>query len=221
MTMLLDVTELYRFYHVGDEETAALRGVSFTVGVGELVALVGPSGSGKSTLISCIAGLDEPDGGVVRINGERMTRRSEKTRAKLRALHLGVMMQSGNLFHHLTVTENIRLRMMLAGRRDEARVQFLVSTVGLAQRSDNVPTHLSGGETARAGLAVALAAEPSILIADEPTAEVDEETEASLLALFEMRRSAGLASLIATHSEQLARRADRVIRLEDGRIDHD
>lgn len=219
--MLLNVTELYRFYHIGDEETAALRGVSFSIDAGELVALVGPSGSGKSTLISCIAGLDEPDGGFVDIRGERMTRRSEKTRARLRALHLGVMMQSGNLFHHLTVAENIRLRMMLAGIRDNVRLGFLLSTVGLTHRADNYPTQLSGGETARAGLAVALAAEPSVLIADEPTAEVDGDTEAALLSHFETRKTAGLASLIATHSERLADRADRVIRLKDGKIDHD
>lgn len=218
--MLLGVSELYRFYHIGDEETAALRGVSLTVGAGELVALVGPSGSGKSTLLTCVAGLDEPDAGFVDIMGERMTRRSEKTRSRLRALHLGIMMQSGNLFQHLSVRDNVRLRMMLAGKTDETRVGHLLASVGLADRSDSYATQLSGGETARAGLAVALSVEPSVLIADEPTAEVDEATEAMLFTHFETRRSAGLGCLIATHSGRLASRADRIIHLKDGRIDH-
>lgn len=218
--MLLEVTELYRFYHVGDEETAALRGVSLDIATGELVALIGPSGSGKSTLLACIAGLDEPDGGFVDINGERVTRKSEKVRARLRALNLGVMMQTGNLFQHLTAADNVRLRMMLAGRRDEARLGSVLSAVGLTHRRDNYPNQLSGGETARAGLAVALAVDPPLLIADEPTAEVDKDTEEALIAYFETRRKAGLATLIATHSETIAARADRVIRLKDGRIDH-
>jgi len=218
--MLLEATELYRFYHVGDEETAALRGVSLSAAANELVALVGPSGSGKSTLLACIAGLDEPDGGSVEIKGERMTRKSEKARARLRALHFGVMMQTGNLFQHLTVAENIRLRMMLAGRRDETGLASTLHVVSLTHRKDNYPDQLSGGETARAGLAVALAVDPPLLIADEPTAEVDSETEEALIVHFEARRSAGLGTLIATHSEALAARADRVIRLKDGRIDH-
>lgn len=218
--MLLRVAELYRFYHVGDEETAALRGVSLDVAAGELVALVGPSGSGKSTLLTCIAGLDEPDGGFVDINGERMSRKSEKVRAGLRARHLGVMMQTGNLFQHLTVAENIRLRMMLAGRRDETRLAAVLSIVDLTPRKDSYPVQLSGGETARAGLAVALAVDPPLLLADEPTAEIDRATEQSLIAHFEARRTAGMATLIATHSEALAERADRIVRLKDGRIDH-
>lgn len=220
--MLLEANELNRFYHAGDDETAALRGVSLHVDEGELVVLIGPSGSGKSTLLSCLAGLDEPDGGFVEIGGERMTRRSEKARAGIRARYLGVMMQSGNLFQHLTVAENMRLRMMLSGARVEGGVvDFLLSQVGLAHRAGSYPTHLSGGETARAGLAVALCAEPPLLIADEPTAEVDADTEQALLARFQARRSGRLGTLIATHSRTLAGCADRIVRLKDGRIDHD
>lgn len=219
--MLLKARELYRFFHIGDEETAALRGVSLDLAAGELVALTGPSGSGKSTLISCITALDEPDGGSVEVQGKLVTRRSENARSRIRALNFGILLQSGNLFQHLTVTENIRLRMMLARMHDEARLTMLLATVDLAHRADGYPTELSGGETARAGLAVALAVDPPILIADEPTAEVDSETEERLIAHFEARRNEGLATLLATHSEALAARADRVVRLKDGRITDD
>jgi putative ABC transport system ATP-binding protein len=219
--MLLKARELYRFFHIGDEETAALRGVSLDLAAGELVALTGPSGSGKSTLISCITGLDEPDGGSVEVQGKPVTRTSENARSQIRALNFGILLQSGNLFQHLTVAENIRLRMMLAGMRDEARLTMLLATVDLVHRADGYPTELSGGETARAGLAVALAVDPPILIADEPTAEVDSETEERLIAHFEARRNDGLATLLATHSEALAACADRVVRLKDGRITDD
>src|SRR6202171_6429719 len=113
--------ELYRFYHAGDDETAALRGVDVRLDPGELVALVGPSGSGKSTLLTCLAGLDEPDGGRVEIMGQRLSRRPEATRARLRARHIGILMQSGNLFDHLTVASNIALQTGLSGKRNRSR----------------------------------------------------------------------------------------------------
>jgi putative ABC transport system ATP-binding protein len=216
--MLVQVRELYRFFHIGDDETVALRGVSLELVAGELVALTGPSGSGKSTLLSCIAGLDEPDGGVVIVAGQQMTRRSEAIRSRMRARNLGILLQSGNLFQHLTVAENIRLQMMLAGKMDEARLTSLMNDAGIDHRSNGYPAQLSGGEVARAGLAVALAVNPLVLIADEPTAEVDKETEQRLIGHFEARRHQGTATLLATHSEALAARADRVIRLIDGRV---
>ncbi|WP_417809819.1 ABC transporter ATP-binding protein [Thioclava sp.] len=213
--------DLYRFYHTGDDEVAALRGVSLVLAPGEIVAVTGPSGSGKSTLLNCLTGLDEPDAVQVTADGELMTRRPEPVRAKLRARAFGILMQSGNLFPHFTVADNIRFQMRMAGRMDEARVDELIGAVGLNHRRDALPAHLSGGETARAGLAVALALDPPILIADEPTAEVDRATEDDLLALFEARRNSDLTTLIATHSEALAHHADRIVRLKDGRVDHD
>ena len=214
----IEARELYRFYHIGDDETQALRGVSMQVSPGEIVAVVGPSGSGKSTLMACIAGLDEPDGGFVYINGERLTRRDEKARTSLRARSIGILLQSGNLFDHLTVRQNVRLKMHLAGQNDDARIGEVLELVGISKRGHAYPTQLSGGEASRAGLAVALAPKPPILIADEPTGEVDSETEQRILALFEEHRQNGGAILIVTHSDTIARHADRIIRLQDGKI---
>ncbi len=214
----IEARELYRFYHIGDDETQALRGVSMQVNPGEIVAVVGPSGSGKSTLMACLAGLDEPDGGFVFINGERLSRRDEKARTSLRARSIGILLQSGNLFDHLTVRQNVRLKMRLAGQDDDARVDEVLWLVGISERGHAYPAHLSGGEASRAGLAVALAPKPPILIADEPTGEVDSQTEQRILALFEEHRKNGGAILIVTHSEAIAKHADRIIRLEDGKI---
>lgn len=216
---ILEAHELYRFFHIGDDETAALRGVSLTVSRGETVAVMGPSGSGKSTLLNCLTGLDEPDAGAVLIDGVQMSRRAEYERARLRASNFGILLQAGNLFQHFTVAENIRFQMMLLGAVDEARLKALVEMAGIAHRADAYPANLSGGETARAGLAVALSNNPALLIADEPTAEVDAATERRLLDQFDLRRETGLATLIATHSQALANRADRIVHLKDGKLD--
>jgi putative ABC transport system ATP-binding protein len=214
----IEARELYRFYHIGDDETLALRGVSIAVRVGETVAVVGPSGSGKSTLLNCLAGLDEPDGGAVFVNGARLTRRGERARTRVRARSIGILLQSGNLFDHLTVEQNVRLKMRFAGQDDGARVREVLDLVGIAERRHAYPHQLSGGETSRAGLAIALAPNPPILLADEPTGEVDAETEERILALFDERRAKGGASLIVSHSDAVAARADRIIHLHDGRV---
>jgi putative ABC transport system ATP-binding protein len=216
--VLIAATDLYRFFHIGDEETLALRGVTVEVAAGELVVVLGPSGSGKSTLLACLAGLDEPDGGVVHVEGERMSRRPETVRAALRARHMGILLQSGNLFDHLTVSDNIRLKLRLAGVRERGRVHEVLEQVGIAPRASAYPTELSGGEAERAGLAVALAAKPRVLLADEPTGEVDSATEERILAVFDEHRRSGGASLIVSHSDAVARRADRIIHLRDGRV---
>ncbi len=217
----IEAFELYRFYHSGDVETAALRGVSLQVKAGEFVAIMGPSGSGKSTLLSCLAGLDEPDGGYVQVGGERMSRRSEPARAKLRAQHVGILIQSGNLFEHLTLGGNIELQMRLANVYNAAEINPMLSRVGLAQRRHAYPSQLSGGELARGGLAVALTARPHVLLADEPTAEVDSETEGQLMQQLMQQRQGGVAMLIFTHSKSLAAQADRLLTLQDGRLHHD
>ena len=214
----IEARDLYRFYHIGDDETQALRGVSLSVRRNEIVAVVGPSGSGKSTLIACLAGLDEPDGGFVYVNGERLSRRDEKARASLRSRQIGILLQSGNLFDHLTVDQNVRLKMRLAGQHEPSRVGEVLERVGIGKRRHAYPTQLSGGESSRAGLAVALATRPPILIADEPTGEVDTETERMILAVFHDHRQAGGAILIVTHSDAIAENADRVVHLRDGKI---
>lgn len=218
---VLEAFDLYRFYHAGEEETLALRGVSIGLGEGEIVAVMGPSGSGKSTLLACLAGLDESDGGYVELMGERLTRRPEATRAAMRAANIGILLQSGNLFEYLTVEDNARLQMSLARKTDERRLGELIDLVGLGDRRRSRPSQLSGGEAARAGLVIALAADPKVLLADEPTGEVDEETEAEVVRIFERRREEGYGTLIATHSEALASKADRVVRLIDGRVAHE
>ncbi len=217
MTRLV-ADDLYRFYHPGEAEVRALRGASLAVGSGETVALLGPSGSGKSTLLACLAGLDEPDGGMVTVDGARMTRRPEAERAALRGRSIGFLAQAGNLFEHLTVAENVAVQMDLRGVRKRNQIGALLDRVGLADRTQAMPSSLSGGERARAGLAIALAGDPSLLLADEPTAEVDAETEARILDLLEARRAEGGSALIATHSSSLTSRATRVLRIEDGRI---
>jgi putative ABC transport system ATP-binding protein len=217
----IDANELYRFYHTGDSEVVALRGVSLSVGSGEMVALMGPSGSGKSTLLHLLAGLDEPDGGQVAIDGLRLSRRPERTRAAMRAEHIGVFMQSGNLIDHLTVAENMRLQQKLAGKRDSEKALALAAKFGLSAHWNALPAELSGGEAARAGLAVALAAEPPILLCDEPTAEVDAETERHIIEDLSARRKEGTAILVATHSAVVAHAADRTVLLRDGRLSHE
>jgi putative ABC transport system ATP-binding protein len=218
MPAVLEANDLYRFYHAGDDETLALRGVSVRVDKGETVAVTGPSGSGKSTLLACLAGIDEPDGGTVTVMSRRMSHRPEADRSALRAAHIGIMLQSGNLFHGLTTAQNVWLQMIVARKTDRARASELIERVGLAHRSGARVETLSGGEAARAALAVALAADPALVLADEPTGEVDGETERGLLELFADHRRRGGAMLIVSHSPALVSHADRVLHLRDGRI---
>jgi len=214
----LEARDLYRFYHAGDDETLALRGVSLTIAAGEVVAVMGPSGSGKSTLLACLAGLDDPDGGTVRIAGAPMSRRPEQERTRLRAHSIGILFQSVNLIQHLTVEGNVLVAQRLGGESDRGRAARLIQSVGLAARAHAYPSTLSGGEGARAGLAVALANDPAVLLADEPTGEVDGENAKEMMGLLRSRANDGGAVVIVTHNEAVAAAADRVVRLLDGRI---
>lgn len=214
----VEALSLYRFFRAGDEEVLALRGVSLTVRPGELVAVVGPSGSGKSTLLACLAGLDEPDGGTVRVNGLRISHQPEHRRARLRARHIGVLYQERNLLAHLTIEQNIELTQRIADRCPSVHPAVLLASWGIADRGAAYPNQLSGGELTRAGLAVALANDPLIVLADEPTGELDTTTEADVLAMLRRHAAAGAAILIASHSPAVAAGADRVIKLADGEV---
>ncbi|MFD4767343.1 ABC transporter ATP-binding protein [Streptomyces niveus] len=213
----LRARDLYRFYRSGGEETLALRGVDLRVRYGESVAVIGPSGSGKSTLLACLAGLDEPDGGVVHVGGERISHRPEAERARMRARRIGVLSQSGNLIAHLDVAANIRLARTAVPGTGGPSVAALLDQVGLGHRARALPQELAGGELARAGLAVALANDPDILLADEPTGELDGATEQRILQLLRSRALAGRGVLLVTHSPEAVKIADRVITLRDGR----
>jgi putative ABC transport system ATP-binding protein len=191
------------------------------VAAGELVAVTGPSGSGKSTLLACLAGVEEPDGGSVTIVGRRISHRPEPERTRMRGEAIGVLLQEENLVDHLSVEENVRLAGRLRGgehRRDGDGSRRVLAAVGLTGQASALPSTLSGGEAARAGLAVALVGEPAVVLADEPTGELDAATEVEVLQLLRQIAERGTAVVVAGHSAAVAAAADRVITLVDGRI---
>jgi len=214
----LEARDLYRFFHTETDEVVALRGVSLSAAAGEVVAVLGPSGSGKSTLLACLGGLDEPDGGAVRVSGERMTRRTERAKAAMRARLLGIVLQSNNLLDQLTVRENVRVAMRLARKRDAGRIETVLEQLGIGDRAKAYPPELSGGEAVRASVAVAVATRPAVILADEPSAEVGAEAEGGVAGLLRDAAHHGAAVVVATHSERLATLADRTVRLQDGAI---
>jgi len=219
MSAVLEAHSLYRFFHAGDDETLALKGVSLAVEPGELVGVTGPSGSGKSTLLACLAGLDEPDGGSVSVDGTRISRRPEEERARIRGARIGMLFQHGNLVGHLSVAENVALAQRISDRSSGVRWRReVLERCGIEHRAGARPSQLSGGELARAGLAVALANDPPVILADEPTGELDGVTAARVLDLLRERAAAGAGVLIVTHSPDLPALVDREIRLLDGRV---
>lgn len=214
----VEARSLYRFFRAGEEETLALQGVSLCLEPGDFVAVVGPSGSGKSTLLSCLAGTDEPDGGTVRVAGHRLSHQPEPVRARMRARQVGLLFQSANLLGHLTVAQNVALAQRLARNAQRTAMDTLLGSLGIGARARAYPNQLSGGELARAGLAVALANDPVVLLADEPTGELDLGTERGVLDLLTERARSGVAILVASHSPAVASAADRVVTLAEGRI---
>ena len=214
----MQASGLFLTLRSGDAETSVLQDVSIGVHSGELVVVAGSTPSGPSTLLSCLAGSQEPDAGTVWVGGARLSGQSEQLRARLRARTIGVMPTSGNLFGHLTVAQNVQLApIMIAGRRPPDTMDVL-SRLGIAHRFYPYPAQLSPGERARAGLAVALANDPAVLLADDPTRDLDEATEAALFdELLEHARH-GKAVLVAGHRAAVAAPADRVLILDEGRL---
>jgi putative ABC transport system ATP-binding protein len=218
VTAIIEAQGLHRFYRRGDEEVAALLDVSLTVEPGELVAVRGASGSGKSTLLVLLAGLDEPDGGAVYIGGRRISHHGGRDRAELRRRFVGVLTQTSGLVGHLSVRDNVDVARRLRGGDGTTSADELIDAVGLASRAGAYPPQLSGGETARAGLAVALAGAPLVLLADEPTAEVSWAEETDLLRLVRELRPEQGGTVVVTHSNAVAEAADRVLDLHEGRL---
>jgi putative ABC transport system ATP-binding protein len=210
---------LHRFYRSGDTEVAALRDVTIEVAAGEIVAVMGPSGSGKSTLLNLLAGLDDPDGGSVWIDGERISHRSPGDQSRLRARLVGVLTQTSGLLDHLSVLENVAFaESFRPGRRPRGAAAALLEAVSMSAWGHARPATLSGGETARANLAVALAGSPRVLLADEPTAEVSRAEETVLLELLRGTVPGSGATVVVTHSTAVADAADRVLELRDGKL---
>jgi len=200
-----------------------LDGVDAAVRAGERVAILGPSGSGKSTLLNLVSGIDLPDEGAVRIDGTDLTALSEHERTLFRRHRVGFVFQSYNLLPTLTVLENLLLPVELKGAvrpRDEARAAELLARVGLEDRADAFPDRLSGGEQQRVALARALVHEPTLVLADEPTGNLDEDTGRRVADLLdELVRAQGRTLVVVTHSRELAARTDRILRMSHGRLE--
>lgn len=211
-----------KVFHQGSVELAVLNGVDLALRPGEIVALVGPSGAGKSTLLHVAGLLERPDGGSVLVEGRDCGGLADEHRTSLRRRALGFVYQFHHLLPEFSALENVMLPQMIAGvARGDARrkAETLLGQVGLAGRLDHRPARLSGGEQQRVAIVRALANDPKILLADEPTGNLDHTTAEGVMAtLIDIVRSSGLAALIATHNLDLARRLDRTVALEDGRL---
>ncbi len=207
---MLQIEELGKTF----AETPVFDGVSLHLRAGEFVALLGESGVGKSTLLNCIAGLERPDRGSVRIAGIDLATLNDDGCARLRRQHIGFVFQAFHVLPHLTVAENVGLPLRLLGRPDEARVLALLDTVGLAGLGARMPAQLSGGQLQRVAIARAVVHAPGLLLADEPTGNLDPHTAEKVLSvLLAQVRETGAACLLVTHSAAAAARADRVLRL--------
>jgi putative ABC transport system ATP-binding protein len=216
-----EAIDLFKVYREGDTETVALRGASLSLRPAEFVTLVGPSGSGKSTLLSIMAGLTLPTAGRVMIGGRDLSRLDEAERAAVRAEKIGLVFQRGNLIPFLTTQENVALALEATRRhrRSGDRARELLDVLGLDSRRGHRPHQLSGGEAQRAGIAVALANEPDLILGDEITGELDSETSAQVMdVLLRLRTETGLTLLVVTHNPALAASADRRLVITDGLI---
>ena len=217
---ILETKDLRKIYGSGDTEVRALDGVNLSVENGEFVAIVGTSGSGKSTLLHMLGGLDRPTGGSVTVDGKEIFGLKDEALTIFRRRKIGFVFQSYNLVPMLNVYENIVLPIQLDGRQvDEGFVSEIVETLGLDGRLDALPNQLSGGQQQRVAIARALAAAPAIVLADEPTGNLDSRTSQDVLGLLKVTSQKFSQTIVMiTHNEEIAQLADRIIRIEDGRI---
>ena len=219
---IIDVVDVHKIYRLGSIEIYALRGVSFSVKKGEFLCIMGPSGSGKTTLLNIIGTLDKPTKGRVIVDGRDITRLRERELTEFRLRKIGFVFQFYNLIPVLTALENVELPMIFAGipkKERKRRAEYLLRLVGLEDRMNHRPDELSGGEQQRVAIARALANNPSIILADEPTGELDTDTSRRVLDVFrEVSRAEGVTVIIVTHDPIVAEYADRIIYLRDGKI---
>ncbi|MDB4883578.1 MAG: transporter related protein [Gemmatimonadetes bacterium] len=221
MSAIVEVDQLVREYPMGEERVAALRGVSFVVEEGGYAAIVGPSGCGKSTLLNLLGVIDRPTSGTVSIAGERVDRLPDARATEFRLRRIGFVFQRFYLMQALSARENVELPLAEAGMKGAARrerARALLDYVGLGARERHRPSQLSGGEQQRVAIARALANSPKLLLADEPTGELDARTGTEMIALFERLNADGTTIVVVTHDEDLARAAKRVIHMRDGSI---
>ena len=222
---ILVVDSVEKIYDGGLRPVAALRGVSFEAAAGEFTALMGPSGCGKSTLLHLIGGMDFPSRGVVLLDGVALNELGEEALARVRRTKIGFVFQFFNLLPTLTVAENVALPLLLDGaseNKSRDRVNALLDRVGLAARADHFPAQLSGGEMQRAAVVRAIIAEPKLVLADEPTGNLDTENGTQVIRLLaDLNRELGVTVVLATHSDEAARYASRTIRMRDGMIHQD
>ncbi len=222
MKLAASVQNLVKEYHLGGEVVHALRGVSFDVPEGDYVAIMGASGSGKSTLLNLLGCLDHPTSGSLFLGDENIAHASDDRLAELRAGRIGFVFQSFNLIPQLTVLENIEVPLYYQGRlsrRDRERCRELAAMVGLAERLNHRPTQLSGGQQQRVAIARSLVNDPFFILADEPTGNLDSATTEEILALFDQLNASGKTIVLVTHELDVGKRARRIIRLRDGRIE--
>jgi len=221
VTAIVDARALARDYRMGDEMVHGLRGVSLAVHEREYVAIVGPSGCGKSTLLNLLGVIDRPTSGELSIAGERVDRLSDARATEFRLRRIGFVFQRFYLMQALTARENVELPLAeagMAGTERRNRALELLDYVGLRKRERHRPSQLSGGEQQRVAIARALANRPALLLADEPTGELDARTGAEMIALFERLNADGTTIVVVTHDEELARAAKRVVHMRDGEI---
>ena len=217
---ILQTEGLKKYYGTGDTQVKALDGVDLAVEQGEFVAIVGTSGLGKSTLLHMLGGLDRPTGGKVTVDGRDIFALKDEELTIFRRRKIGFVFQSYNLVPVLSVWENIVLPIQLDGKAvDETFVGEVVATLGLEKKLQNLPSHLSGGQQQRVAIARALATKPAILLADEPTGNLDSKTSQDVLGLMKVTsQKFGQTMVMITHNEEIAQLADRIVRIEDGRI---